>query len=98
MAQFIAAVRRNLERFAAADFTPELLEEEAERARRLYADGIFRQMWGRADHPGAIIVIEAGTIDEAQAVLASLPLAVREMLTLDLLAPVTPYRGFGPRG
>jgi muconolactone delta-isomerase len=97
MAQFIAAVRRNLERFSPTDFTPELLEEEAERARRLYADGIFRQMWGRADHPGAIIVIEAGTIDEAQAVLASLPLAVREMLTLDLLAPVTPYRGFGPR-
>ena len=98
MAQFIAAVRRNLERFSASDFTPELLEEEAERARQLYADGIFRQMWGRADHPGAMILLEAASIDEAQAVLASLPLAVREMLALDLLAPITPYRGFGPRG
>ena len=97
MPQFIAAVRRNLERFSASDFTPELLEEEAERARRLYADGVFRQMWSRGDHPGAIILIEAGTPDEAQAVLASLPLAVREMLSLDLLAPVIPYRGFGPR-
>ena len=98
MAQFIAAVRRDLEKFSASDFTPELLEEEAERARRLYADGIFRQMWGRADNPGAVILIEAGSIEEAQAVLASLPLAVREMLTLDLLVAVTPYRGFGPRG
>jgi muconolactone delta-isomerase len=98
MPQFIAACRRNLERFSASDFTPELLEEEAERVRRLYADGIFRQVWGRGDHPGAVILIEAGTIDEAEAVLASLPLAVREMLSLDLLAPVTPYRGFGPRG
>ena len=97
MAQFIAAVRRNLERFSASDFTPELLEEEAERARRLYADGTFRQMWGREDAPGAVVLIEAGTIDEAQAVLASLPLAVREILSLDLLVPLTPYRGFGPR-
>ena len=98
MAQFIAAVRRNLERFSASDFTPELLEEEAERARQLYADGIIRQMWGRDDHPGAVILIEAGTPDEAQAELASLPLAIREMLTLDVLVPITPYRGFGPRG
>jgi muconolactone delta-isomerase len=98
MAQFIAAVRRDLEKFSESDFTPELLEEEAERARQLYADGTFRQVWGRADHPGAVILIEAGTPDEAQAVLASLPLAVREMLSLDLLVPITPYRGFGPRG
>jgi len=98
MAQFIAAVRRNLEKFSASDFTPELLEEEAERARQLYADGVFRQMWGRGDHPGAVILIESATPDEAQAVLASLPLAVREMLSLDFLAPITPYRGFGPRG
>jgi len=97
MAQFIAAVRRDLEKFSASDFTPELLEEEAEGVRRLYADGIFRHVWGRGDHPGAVILIEAGTPDEAQAVLASLPLAVREMLSLDLLVPLTPYRGFGPR-
>ena len=45
-----------------------------------------------------VLLIEAGTFEEAQAVLASLPLAVREMLALDFLAPVTPYRGFGPRG
>jgi muconolactone delta-isomerase len=97
MPQFFAACRRNLERFPASDFTPELLEAEAERVRQLYADGVFRRVWGRADHPGAVILIEAGTPDEAQAVLASLPLAVREMLTLDVLVPLTPYRGFGPR-
>ncbi len=97
MAQFIAAVRRDLDKFAESDFTPELLEEEAQRVRQLYADGIFRQVWSRADHPGAIILIEAGSSDEADAVLASLPLAVREMLSLDLLTEVKPYRGFGRR-
>lgn len=98
MAQFIAAVRRDLEKFSASDFTPELLEAEAEGVRRLYADGVFRHVWGRGDHPGAVILIEAGTVEEAQAALASLPLAVREMLALDALVPVTGYRGFGPRG
>jgi muconolactone delta-isomerase len=98
MAQFIAAVHRDLVRFSAADFTPELLEAEAERARQLYAAGTFRQMWGRTDNPGAVILIEAGTLEEAHAVLASLPLAAREMLALDLLTEVGPYRGFGPRG
>ncbi|HEV2738149.1 MAG TPA: muconolactone Delta-isomerase family protein [Candidatus Elarobacter sp.] len=98
MAQFIAVCHRNLEHFSASDFTPELLEEEAERVRQLYADGTFRHVWGRADNPGAVIVIEASSPDEAEAVLASLPLAIREMLTLDVLVPVTPYRGFGPRG
>ena len=97
MAQFIAVCHRNLEHFSPSDFTQELLEAEAERARQLYAQGTFRQVWGRADNPGAVIVIEASSLDEAEAVLASLPLAVREMLTLDVLVPLTPYRGFGPR-
>ena len=98
MPQFIAAVRRNLDQFSGSDYTPQLLEEEAQRVRQLYADGIFREVWSRGDHPGAVILIEAGTPDEAQAVLASLPFAIREMLTLDVLVPITPYRGFGPRG
>lgn len=98
MAQFMAVIRRNLDRFAEADFTPELLEQEAERARQLYAEGVFRAMWSRHDHPGAVVLIEIGTLDEAAAELASLPLAVREMLSLDALVPLMPYRGFGPRG
>jgi hypothetical protein len=43
--QFMILFRRDTERFADADFAPRL-EEEAERARALYAAGFIRQ--GRA--------------------------------------------------
>ncbi|MFN2460340.1 MAG: muconolactone Delta-isomerase family protein [Candidatus Velthaea sp.] len=95
MAQFLALAKRNYERFAEADLAP-LLEPEAERARELYAAGAFRQMWGRGDVPGAAIVIEAASLDEARAAIASLPLVQKDMLTVDII-PLTPYRGFGPR-
>jgi muconolactone delta-isomerase len=97
MAQFIASLRRNLADFGAADFTPELLELEAERARRLYADGVFRRMWSRLDAPGAVTLIEAASEDEARAAIASLPLAQNGMLLTDSLIGLAPYRGFGPR-
>lgn len=96
MAQFLALVRRNYRDYTEADFAP-LLEAEAERARGLYADGTFRQMFGRKDVPGAVIVLEAASLEEAQAVVASLPLAAKGMLDVEVMA-IGPYRGFGPRG
>ncbi|MBV8370980.1 MAG: hypothetical protein JO036_18865 [Candidatus Eremiobacteraeota bacterium] len=98
MAQFIASARRNYDDFPEAAFTPELLEAEAERVRTLHRDGVFRQVWGRGDSPGAVILIESASLDEARAALDTLPLQQRGMLVIDALIPVTAYRGFGPRG
>ncbi len=98
MAQFIALVRRNYDDFPEAEFTPELLEAEAERARELYGEGVYRQMWSRQDSPGAVILIEAGSADDARAALDTLPLTQKGMLLIDSVIPLTPYRGFGPRG
>jgi muconolactone delta-isomerase len=98
MAQFIALLRRNLDEFTEAQFTPELMEAEAERARRLYGDGFTRQIWGRGDHPGAAMVIEAASADDARAGLGTLPLMQNRMLLLEVLVPLNPYRGFLPRG
>ena len=98
MAQFMALARRNYDDYAEADFTGELLEAEAERARQLYGDGVFRQVWGRQDHPGAVLLIEAASLDDANAALESLPLKQRGMLFVDAVVPLSPYRGFGPRG
>jgi muconolactone delta-isomerase len=97
MAQFIAVCRRAYGRFAESDFTPELLDAEAERARRLYAEGVFRQAWGHQSPAGAVVLIEAESRDAADAALATLPLAQRDMLDIEVLS-VGPYRGFGPRG
>lgn len=97
MAQFIAIARRAYDRFAEADFTPELLEAEAEQARVLYGEGTFRAMWGHSSPAGAVVLIEAESRAAADAALATLPLMERGMLDVEVLdAP--PYRGFGPRG
>lgn len=98
MAQFIALARRNYDDYAEADFTAELLEAEAERARQLYSEGVVRQVWSRRDHPGAVLLIEADSLDEANAAMESLPLRQRGMLFVDSVIPVLPYRGYGPRG
>ncbi len=97
MAQFIAICRRAYGRFAESDFTPELLDAEAEQARRLHAEGTFRAIWGHQSPAGAVALIEAESREAADAALASLPLAKTDMLDIEVLA-LGPYRGFGPRG
>lgn len=94
MAQFIAVCRRAYGRFAESDFTGELLDAEAEQARRLYVQGVFRQVWGHQSPAGAVVLIEAESREAADAALATLPLAERDMLDIEVLA-VGPYRGFG---
>jgi hypothetical protein len=95
MAQFLALAKRDPDRFTQADFSP-LLEPEAERARELYAAGTFRAMWSRGDVPGAAIILEAASIEEARSIMATLPLAAKGMLAVEIM-PLAPYRGFGPR-
>jgi muconolactone delta-isomerase len=97
MAQFIALLKRNTDQHPAEAFTPELLEAEAERARRLYTEGTNRAMWSRGDVPGAVVLIEAASLDEAKEGLASLPLIQRDLLLVESLVPLLPYRGFAPR-
>ncbi len=96
MAQFIALVARNYERFTEEQFTP-LLEPEAERARELYAAGTVRWMWGRLDLKGAVVLLETASLEEAEATMRSLPLAQAGMIDVTIV-PLTAYRGFGPRG
>jgi len=97
MAQFIALLKRNLDQHPPDAFTPELLEAEAERARLHYSGGTNRAMWSRGDVPGAVVLIEADSVDAAKASIAMLPLYERGMLVIESLVPLLPYRGFGPR-
>jgi len=97
MAEFIVALRRNVDQYTEAEFAP-LLEPEAERVRELYTDGIVRRIWGRKDAPGAVLLIEAESREALDATLQTLPLVQRGMMIADLTAPVGPYRGFAPRG
>ncbi|MHB1021544.1 MAG: muconolactone Delta-isomerase family protein [Acidobacteriaceae bacterium] len=95
--QFLVVTSRNLEQFPLEAFTPELLEAEAQRVRELYAAGVLRQIWRRADKPGACLLLEAASEDEAREAVSSLPLAQRDMLELVMLTQLLPYPGLGPR-
>ena len=95
--QFLTLLSRNTKDFTDADFAPRL-EPEAEKARALYKEGFFRQIWTRGDVPGACALIEAESEAEVRAKIQTLPLLAAGMLILDAVIPLNPYRGFAPRG
>jgi muconolactone delta-isomerase len=95
--QFLSVSRRRTEAFPAEAWTPELLAAEGERVRELYAAGVVRAIWRRKDMPGAAILMETATEDEARAAVASLPLAKLGMLEIVVLTALEPYPAFGPR-
>jgi hypothetical protein len=55
-------------------------------------------MWSRGDAPGAVVLIEAESLDAALAGIESLPLKQKQMLVIEMVVPLNPYRGFAPRG
>lgn len=90
--QFLSLSTRRIDRFSEAEFA-ELVDAEACRARELYAVGFIRQIWHRGDLPGACMVLEADSLDEARAGLYTLPLIRAGMLEVSIV-PLVPYAGF----
>ncbi|WP_263358428.1 muconolactone Delta-isomerase family protein [Acidicapsa ligni] len=94
--QFLSLSRRLVDKFPPEAFTPELGRLETARVRELYAAGILRQVWKRADVPGASILWEAASETDVRAALESLPIFRAGMLEIVALIPLEPYPGFGP--
>jgi len=67
---------------------------EAQRVKELYAAGVLRQVWKRADMPGAAILWEAASEAEARDAIASLPLARAGLLEITIFLALEPYAGF----
>ena len=86
--QFLSLSTRRSERFSDDEFA-ELADTEASRARELYAAGFIRQIWYRADLPGACMVLEAESLDEVHARLSTLPLIRAGMLEVSIV-PLVP--------
>jgi muconolactone delta-isomerase len=72
-----------------------LAEQESERARELYAAGLIRQIWHRADIPGACLLWEAEDEDQVREVWKTFPFAQAGMTDVTLI-PLKPYGGFKP--
>ena len=64
--------------------------------KELYAAGILRQVWKRADMGGAAILWEAASEAEVRAAVESLPLFKAGMLEIVALCRSSPMRGLGP--
>jgi muconolactone delta-isomerase len=94
--QFLSISRRRTDAFPSEAFTPELIAQEGNRVKELYAAGILRQVWKRGDTPGAAILWEAGSEGEVRAAVDSLPIFKAGMLEITVLVPLEPYAGFGP--
>lgn len=92
--QFLTLSRRRTDQFPPEAFTPELLAREGQRIKTLYAGGLLRQVWKRADMPGASILWEAPSEAEVRAALESLPIFQAGMLEIVALVPLEPYPGF----
>jgi hypothetical protein len=71
---------------------PELLKEEMTRVWQLQRAGIIREIYGRADAPGAVIVFECGTVDEVKDYVAAFPLSKAGLLDWDFLPLIAPFR------
>lgn len=94
--QILAVVRRRTERYSEEQFAP-VLEPEAQAIRTLYAQGVVRGIWSREDALGAVVLLEAGSLDDARAIVGGFPLVERDMAEVEMLIPMRGYRGFGPR-
>ena len=94
--QVLAIVRRRTETYSDEQFAP-MLEPEAQAIRTLYAQGIVRNIWSREDALGAVVHVEAQSLEHARSIIAELPLVHTGMAEVQMLIPIKGYRGFGPR-
>jgi muconolactone delta-isomerase len=95
--QFLSMSRRRTDAFPPEAFTPELIAQEGQRVKELYAGGVLRQIWLRGDLPGAAILWEAASEAEVREAIGSLPIFKAGMLELVALAPLQPYPGFAAK-
>jgi hypothetical protein len=73
-----------------ASITPALLKEEMSYAWGLQKAGVIREIYGRADAPGAVAVLECGSMDEAKSHVAAFPMSKAGFLEWDFLPLTAP--------
>jgi hypothetical protein len=69
-----------------------MLSDEVRATVRLYLDGKIREWFARSDGNGAIFIMDAKNVPEAQALVEALPLARAHLVDLQYieLSPLTP--------
>lgn len=75
---------------ATEDKLKALLPDEVRAMVNLYLGGKIRQWYFRQDRPGAILILDVGSMEEAERIVGSLPLTRSGLLAYDLI-PIGPY-------
>ena len=88
----ILAIEKAVPGITAEQLRPHL-KAEAVVAWELYQSGIFRELYFRGDWPGAVLVLECSSLEEAHAVLATLPMVSGGLIAFEVI-PLIPYPGF----
>lgn len=73
----------------------ELMASERAQSQSLYGAEVVRQVWSRADKPGACMIVEAADSDSAMTSIQSLPLVNCGALKATQI-PLRAYSGFLP--
>jgi hypothetical protein len=78
-----------------------IMPDEIRATVKLYLDGKIRQWYSRGDGKGVIFLIDAKTVDEAHAVIDTMPLSKEnlmdhEYIPVGPLMPLTALIGGGP--
>jgi muconolactone delta-isomerase len=88
----ILALEKELPGATAEKFQP-LLKDEARRVWELQQSGSLREIYFNADQHTAVLMLECGTLEEAQRLLSSLPLVRAGLIEFEPI-PLAPYDGF----
>lgn len=64
--------------------------EEVSGVWELYSGNLIREMYSRADKPGAVLILECASVEEAKEVLDKLPLVKSSLLDFEII-PLGPF-------
>jgi len=89
----ILAIEKNTPAIQDQELSPILLKEEARSVWSYHRSGKIREVYFRADRRAAVLILECVSVDEAKALLSSLPLVRAGSIEFELI-PLTAYSGF----
>jgi hypothetical protein len=71
-----------------------VMPQEARATVKLYLDGKIREWFSRADGKGVVFLVEATSVDDARAIIESLPLAKEQLMDSQYIpvGPLVPLR------
>jgi hypothetical protein len=75
-----------------------VIPDEIQATVKLYLDGKIREWYSRGDGKGVIFLVDTKTVDEAQALMETLPLAKENLMDHQYIpvGPLMPLRALNP--